>query len=245
MMKSSIFRVNFDDNVKEYNKVDGILAIAYLLYMVAFLVLSGLFLFRSSWGNQLFSWIKTIPISKILLYIPFVLIEAGPVFIILKCRKQSLKSIGLKKEKILKCILLGVLFAVLPTLWNMSALKFGNLLNLPDALLTFVYLFFEIAFVEEVIFRGFIQTRIQGLIRSKWFSIILVGLMFSLMHIPFYAVEYNVSFAQRFQSDILHLAICFLMHIYYVYLYTRDNNILAPVVAHALVDFIPDLFSGM
>ena len=245
MLKYSILQVKFDDSVKEYNKVDGILAIAYFLYLVAFLVLSGLFLFRSNWGNQLFNWIKTIAISKILLYTPIVLIEAGPVFIILKCRKQSLKSIGLKKEKILKCILLGVLFAVLPTLWKMSSLKFGHLLNLPDALLTFVYLFFEIAFVEEVIFRGFIQTRIQGLIRSKWFSIILVGIMFSSMHIPLYMIEYNTTFINYFLSHSVSLLLIFLMHIYFVYLYTRDNNILAPVVAHVIVDFIPVLFSAM
>ena len=41
------------------------------------------------------------------------------------------------------------------------------------------------------------------------------------------------------------MLLVFVMHIYFVYLYTRDNNILAPVVAHAIVDFIPDLFSGM
>lgn len=234
-MKSSIFKVQFDDSVKEYNKVDGILAIAYFFYMIVSTALLGFFL----------SWSKTIAISKILLNIPIVLIEAGPVFIILKCRKQSLKSVGLKKEKILKCILLGVLFAVPPTLWNMSSLKFGNLLNLPDALLSFVYCFFEIAFVEEIIFRGFIQTRIQGLIRSKWFSIILVGLMFSLMHIPFYMVKTNTTFVNFFLSDIRHLTLVFVIHIYLVYLYTRDNNILATTVTHTLMDFIPDLFSAM
>ena len=120
MLKNSIFQVKFDNSVKEYNKVDGILAIAYFFYMIAFTVLYGLLMFHTNFVKQLFALrkIPTKAIFTVVLYIPIVLIEAGPVFIILKCRKQ-------------------------------------------------------------------------------------------------------------------------------VYLYTRDNNILAPVVAHAIVDFIPSLFSGM
>ena len=53
------------------------------------------------------------------------------------------------------------------------------------------------------------------------------------------------TFVNYFLSHIVSLLLVFVMHIYFVYLYTRDNNIRAPVVAHAIVDFIPVLFSGM
>ena len=246
-MKSSIFKVQFDDSVKEYNKVDGILAIAYFFYEIAFAMVAGFFIFHTNLVEQLFSWSKipTKAIFTIVLYIPIALIEAGPVFIILKCRKQSLKSIGLKKEKILKCILLGILFSIPPTLCNAFSMKFGNMLSLLDSFWMFVYDLFEIAFVEEIIFRGFIQTRIQGLIRSKWTSIILVGIMFSLSHIPFNLFKYNVSLVGFVTMNFRGLITTCLIHIYFVYLYTRDNNIFAPVVAHAIMDFIPVLFSAM
>lgn len=246
-MKSSIFKVQFDDSVKEYNKVDGILAIAYFVYILLFTIFFGLFVFHTNCMEQLFikSGISSRRAFRFVLYLLVVPIEIGPVFIILKCRKQSVKSIGLKKEKILKCILLGVLFSIPPLLSNVLSMKIGRLLGVTDAFWTFAYFFFEIALVEEIVFRGFIQTRIQGLIRSKWLSIILVGVMFSSMHIPFPVIEYNFSVIYYVQLAAFHLLFAFLIHIYFVYLYTRDNNILAPVVAHAIVDFLPDLFSAM
>lgn len=246
-IKNSIFQVKFDDSVKGYGKVDGILAVAYFFYAMAFTVLFGLLSFHTDLIQRLFSWSK-IPseaIFKFVLYIPVALIEAGPVFIILKCRKQSISSIGIRRDKVIKSVLLGVLFSVPPTLLNRPSMEFDHLLNLSDALLTFIYYFLEIAFVEEIIFRGFIQTRIQGLIRSKWISIFIVGVMFSLMHIPFHMLEYNTTFVNCFLLHFGSLLVLFLTHIYFVYLYTRDNNILASVVAHTLWNFILDLFSGM
>ena len=245
MMKSSIFKVQFDDSVKEYSKADGILAVAYFLYILLFLILFGLLVFRTDCIRQLFtlSRIPSKAIFKFVLFIPAVFIEAGPVFIILKCRKQNLNSIGLKKEKILKSILLGILFSIPPILYD--RLKFDHSLSFPDALWDFACIFLEIALTEEIVFRGFIQTRIQGLIRSKWASIILVGIMFSLLHIPFKLFQYHVSLMGYICMNASGLIITCLMHIYFVYLYTRDNNILAPAVAHAIIDFIPDLFSGM
>lgn len=252
MLKYSIFQVKFDDSVKGYSKADGILAIAYFLYYLLFIYLFGLMCFRVKSSKNSVAMIG--PSSEPLLtgwpalfvnYILFALLTAGPVFIILKCRKQSLKSIGLKKEKILKCILLGILFSIPPTLYNFFSMKFGHLISLPAALWAFAYCFFEIALAEDIVFRGFIQTRIQGLIRSKWLSIFVVAAMSMLVHIPFYAVKYNTTFVNYFSSHIVSLLLVFVMHIYFVYLYTRDNNILAPVVAHAIVDFIPELFSGM
>jgi uncharacterized protein len=251
-MKSSIFKVQFDDSVKEYNKVDGILAIAYFLYELLFTYLFGLLCFRSSWfisfstSSEASSVINIDgPLASFVFYIPVALLTAGPVFIILKCRKQDLRSIGLKKEKILKCILLGILFSVPPTLPNIFSMKFGRPIRIPNALWGFAYFFLEIALPEEIVFRGFIQTRIQGLIRSKWLSIFLVATMSMLLHIPFFSVEYNTTFVNFFLSHIVTLTLVFLMHIYSVYLYTRDNNVLAPVVAHTLVDFIPVLFSAV
>lgn len=246
-VKSSIFKVQFDDSVKEYNKVDGILAIVYFFYYLLFTFLFGLLCFRTDCLKQLFvlSGIPSQRIYQFVFYIPVALLTAGPVFIILKCRKQNLKSIGLKNEKILKCILLGILFSIPPTLCNVFSIKFGRLISFPDALWALAYCFFEIALAEDIVFRGFIQTRIQGLIRSKWLSIFVVAAMSLLIHIPFYAVEYNTTFVNYFLSHIVSLLLVFVMHIYFVYLYTRDNNILAPVVAHAIVDFIPVLFSGM
>lgn len=246
-MKSSICKVAFDDSIKKYSRVDGILAIVYILYFLSLTLLFAHIIFYTDCVRQLLtlSGIPSKAIFKFVLFIPVVLIAVGPIFIILKCRKQSLRSIGLKKEKILKSIFLGVLFSIPPTLWNIFSMKFDHCLNFSDALWTFIHYLLEIAFVEEIIFRGFIQTRIQGLIRSKWLSIILVGVMFSLLHIPFILNRYNVSLVSYVTMNSRGLIIICLMHIYFVYLYTRDNNILAPVVAHAIVDFIPELFSAM
>jgi hypothetical protein len=111
-----------------------------------------------------------------------------------------------------------------------------------DALWTFLYFLICIAFVDELTFRGFIQTRIRGIIKNKWLSIIIVGLMFAIMHIPFQMLKAKLPLIPFIQMDLGHLISTSILHIYFVYIYTRHNNIIAPTIAHALVGFVPYIF---
>jgi membrane protease YdiL (CAAX protease family) len=173
-----------------------------------------------------------------------VILQTAPIFIIIKLRKQNIKSLGLKNYKIIKSVFLGIIFSIpfiTPSIIN--AVNQGRkVLSLSNLIWLFLYFLIEIAFAEELGFRGFIQTRIQGLIKVKWLSIIVVGIMFALMHIPFQMLKANMPISKFIINDSLHLATTCVIHIYLVYLYTRDNNIISTTISHTLIDFIPSIF---
>lgn len=232
LYNNKIFRVNFDESTKNFDKNDGILAIFYFLYIMVILYLFGLLMFRTN-----------VPF-KFAFYFPLAIIELLPAFVIVKVKKQSLNSIGIRSDKIIKSILLGIIFS-LPFIVPNIIYGIKNRLNLISAInivwLSLYYLL-AIAFVEEVCFRGFIQTRIFDLIKSKWLGIITAGIMFGLSHIPFQMLNANKSLIAFVTGDYMHLIITILLHIYFVYIFTRDNNIVSTTVTHALIDLIPSIF---
>ena len=113
-----------------------------------------------------------------------------------------------------------------------------------------VFLFYPmlIAVSEEVFFRGYIQTRIYGIIRSDFFAILYGGFLFALLHVPevlnFVSTYYDVSLISAvpilfrhytsltFPRFLFHTA----FHFLFVYLHRKHNNIIGPIVVHFLVN---------
>lgn len=236
------FSVRFEDN--KFDRKDGVMAIVYALYIMVYIFFVGWLMFFTPFYSGLSSYFPDKRLYKFIFYIFISLFELLPVFIYLKLRKQSLGSIGFSKENNVKSVLLGVLFStpfIAPNIIE-AAQRGMRIIDTSSLVFLFFYYLLEIALVEEIACRGFIQTRIQGLIKQKWLSILVVGFWFSAMHIPFQMLKANMPFAQFVARDAVHLATTFVLHIYFVYIYTRHNNITAAVVTHTLTDFIPDIF---
>ncbi|GIM30363.1 hypothetical protein CPJCM30710_30290 [Clostridium polyendosporum] len=246
LKRKDIFTVNFDESVKDFKFKDGIMSIIYYLYYMIIIYLFGLLMFKTNIYENLASYfnINNQQFYMDIFYIPLTILQLIPIFILIKIRKQNIKSVGLKTDKIFKSMFLGIVFSIpfiTPTIIN--AISRGkNIISLTNLIWLFLYFFIEIAFVEELSFRGFIQTRIQGLIKVKWLSIIVVGIMFSLMHIPFQVIKANIPLNEFIINDSIHLIFTCVIHIYLVYLYTRDNNIISTSVSHTLINFIPSIF---
>lgn len=51
--------------------------------------------------------------------------------------------------------------------------------------LAFLLMMALAGFTEEVFFRGFLQTRLEALTRSRWVPVLLVALLFGLYHLPY------------------------------------------------------------
>jgi membrane protease YdiL (CAAX protease family) len=244
--RTNTFKVSFDEEVKDFRPKDGIAAIAYFFYNMLILYLFGLLIFKTRIYSEFrtYSNISNDMIYRFIFYIPIVILQLAPVFIFAKARKQDLRSLGLKKDKILKSIFLGIIFSIpfnLPVIIG-AINQEGKILSLTNLIFTFMYFFIEIALVEEISFRGFIQTRIQGLIKNKWLSIFVVGIMFALMHIPFQIIRASMPLGDFIVQDSFHLIFTFAIHVYLVYIYTRDNNIISSSITHTLIDFIPSIF---
>jgi uncharacterized protein len=244
--KSNIFKIEFDECVKGFGFKDGIFSIVFYFYDMLIIYLFGLLMFKTSIYRNLAIYfnISNGQFYKFIFYIPVMILQIVPIFILIKIRRQNIKSVGLKKDKTVKSIFLGIIFSIPLVLSSIiNAINQGQkVLNLASLIWLFLYFLIEIAFVEELSFRGYIQTRIQGLIKIKWLSIVVVGLMFGLMHIPFQMIKANMPLSEFIVRDSVHLITTCAIHIYLVYLYTRNNDIISTSVAHTLIDFIPSMF---
>ena len=95
--------------------------------------------------------------------------------------------------------------------------------------------------VEEILFRGFIQSYLFGLSVDKKRVYCIGGICFALMHLPFQMfVHNNVSISyviQRLPSlfyiVILHLLLC--------YITSKRKDITIPIAFHFLIDFLQDV----
>ncbi len=246
MRLKQLFTVNFDEEVKEsIGKRDGVYSLIYFVYYMIVIFLFGLLIFKTKIYEGLGSHFSSRTFYRFLFYIPDTAINIFPIFLILKLRKQSLRSIGIKSENIVKSIIIGIIGSIPFSIPNIvGAISSGKTINpnIADGFWTFLYFLICIAFAEELVFRGFLQTRLQGLIKSKWLSIIVVGILFGLMHIPFQMIKANMSLLDFLKYDLRHLITTCFIHIYFVYLYTRHNNILAPTIAHTIMNFSFDIF---
>ena len=93
------------------------------------------------------------------------------------------------------------------------------------------YYFVVIGLAEEIIFRGYIQTRIYGLIKKDVPAIAMTGVLFYAMHLP-YQMPVN-----GMQLSLINFAIMFALHIVMNFLHRKYNSLAAPMVFHGLLDW--------
>jgi uncharacterized protein len=185
------------------------------------------------------------PLNKVLFGLFVGIIELTPLMFILKYRKQSSRSIGLHKEKLMLSLIVGTIFVIPVLIIFKIDVSLLHSMSMQDFVIRFFYYFFCIALVEEIIFRGYLQSRIQGVIVSKWLSVIVVGLLFYASHIP---VEYFYSGQEFLPFMKHHLSIrlpnlC-LSHLYLLFIYRRTGNIFASTMTHAILDVIYSIIYG-
>jgi uncharacterized protein len=79
-----------------------------------------------------------------------------------------------------------------------------------------------VAIVEELLFRGYIFTRIEFITENKWVAIISSSLLFSLCH--------------SFHFDIVQLIGTFTMGAVFAFHYQKYNSLLTIVIVHFLIN---------
>ncbi|WBW99675.1 CPBP family intramembrane glutamic endopeptidase [Oceanirhabdus sp. W0125-5] len=220
----------YKDSLKKYDHKDGVLAIvSYLLVMIFYYVIG---------------IIETKRNLNLSYQINFIL----AIFCILcvLVRKQPLKTIGFGKKNLLKSLILGLsLSAVLLIINLIYGISCGYQFNaISKLILKFGYFFFVIALVEEIIFRGFIQTRIYGIIKKPILPLLITAFMFMSMHIPYRMTVGNMGFSEFISNNYITLLCTFLWHIVFNFLYSKYNSIVAPTVFHTIINWCNVIFIG-
>jgi membrane protease YdiL (CAAX protease family) len=128
-------------------------------------------------------------------------------------------------------IILSLIICVLPDI-----LSGGKIISANQALYNIFYYFIIISLTEEVIFRGYIQTRLYGLIKNDNLVVFVTGFLCYTMHLP-YQVPVN-----GMQINLINMVFMVAMHFMMNFIYRRYNSLAGPTVFHGLLDWGGNLF---
>lgn len=156
-------------------------------------------------------------------------------FITLKINKKSLKSIGLLRFSVWDCVhglILGIvlyLLQILPPIliMQMDISQFGNEFNLYSFFSRLIFLTITIGFSEEIVFRGFIFSKLNQILNSKLLTILISCILFYCVHLT-----------RTLVIDVTHIYSTFVTSILFCsYLYlSKKKTILPLILAHGLFD---------
>lgn len=91
--------------------------------------------------------------------------------------------------------------------------------------------------MEELAFRGYLQTRMYGLIKRDGLAIIVVAFMFSIMHIPFQMAVNNKNVLEFISGNITLLIFTFIYHVVFNMIHRKYNNIAGNTLFHGFMNW--------
>ena len=105
----------------------------------------------------------------------------------------ALASVGLRRGHLMRgvgwAVAFGVAFGLFQAFFSSRAEEIQALVRSGRALwmypLTFLLMMLLAGFTEEFFFRGFLQTRVEALLRSRWAAVLVVALLFGVYHLPY------------------------------------------------------------
>ena len=228
----SILKINdkYNDNLRKYNKKDGVLAILLFVIIIIMYALLGI-LYKNN------SFIKdNIKIIGCLFNLLLIIVT----IIFVKLRKQGLETIGLKGRWKLSIILGGMLSLFYFYCNCLDHLINGEKLISITSILFLIVYFLLVAICEELVFRGFIGTRLNGLIKNKYIVVLITGLLFVVMHFPYRMTAANMSLSD---FDIGWLINLFVFHLVMSFIYMKTNSIYGSIIPHWISDLAYEIVS--
>ena len=225
----------------EYDLKDGICAISIFLYIFILTYLFFLFIYKSNLNRIMMESFNNEYLYKFIIKTIIAILQVFPIFVIIYSRMQSLISIGIHKYDLLKSIYIGILFSIPLILIKIPGVQINNF-TVSIYILNIIEQLILTALFEELIFRGFIQSRIRGIIKNKLFSIILVGIMFGVVHIPSIIVSNKGNFINLIIPICISILWRMCMHIYFNYAYTKNNSLVSSTIPHAINNILSIMF---
>lgn len=165
------------------------------------------------------------------------LVFVGIVLLILKIRKQGLETIGLRKGNKKLSLIMGITLAVILFFCNcLSNVLFDNqsFISVKEIMIYILY-FFTVGLAEEVMFRGYIETRLHGYTKRIYLDVLLTGLLFMLMHFPFRMVAYHMSFMDLI-TNVPYMLDLFITHLILSYIRIKSDSLYGAIIPHWISD---------
>jgi len=175
----------YKEEVAQYTKKDTNTALLYAIYL-AMLALGTRFL-AMEFGLRDIDGIWTFWQGQIINSFVFIPLFLVPAFVIVKKKGQGIGSLGLHLKDWKKALFVGILFFIVPLLLHdglIPGLRGGWQMQSVAMLIWLLVYWGLMAFYEDVIFIGYIQTRIYGRIKGDRIAILAGAFIFAVVHWP-------------------------------------------------------------
>ena len=152
-----------------------------------------------------------------------------------RIERASWKDLGWSLSHLKRELLFGVLIGIVLVVFRRPDEIFAHrpILHIPlaDAFVIFLASFGIASWQEENIYRGYLQPKLEAL-SGRGTAIIVQAVLFSLAHMGYYGFDAS----PQFFLGLGELAAVGILLGLYRY---RFNSLVAPFIAHGLLDFLP------
>ncbi|MGN1297822.1 MAG: CPBP family intramembrane glutamic endopeptidase [Clostridia bacterium] len=213
----------YENNLKQYTKKDGILALA--LFAIIMIEYSVFGILRNN-----FDFVnKNIMIFSCICNLLMIIIT----ILFVKLNKQKIDTIGIFKGKWKMSIFIGVILAIFYSCNNcISYLVNGSKLVPLNQLPMLIIYYLLVSVCEEFVFRGYIGTRIYGFFKNKYIAICLTGILFIIMHFPYRMIAYGMTLSDLTINNFEWLLDLFITHIVLNFIYLKTNSLYGSIIPH-------------
>lgn len=213
----------YENNLKQYTKKEGILALALFAIIMTEYSIFGILRNNFDFVN------KNIMIFGCICNLLMIIIT----ILFVKLNKQKMDTIGIFKGKWKISIITGVVLALFYSYNNcisylINGSKIVPLVQLP--ILIIYYLLVSVC--EEFVFRGYIGTRIFGFFKNKYIAICLTGILFIVMHFPYRMIAYGMSLSNLTINNLGWIVDLFITHIIFSFIYLKTNSLYGAIIPH-------------
>jgi len=225
---------SYNQEVKKYGKKDAIIAVCAVLFFV-----TSMELYEPILTILQIDW-ETVPTFVRRLEWPVIktAFTVLPVVIIVSIMKQGFVSIGVHKENLWYAVRLGIMLSLIPMFWGILPIVLygGEFVGLGLFTLLLVRTFL-MAFAEDVLFVGFMQTRLSGFFKSDKVALCIGAALFSFMHVPPWLRLGQLSF-DNLSFFGLAVVVWFIMHFLLVTVYRRYSSLIPVTIIHVFVNLM-------
>lgn len=173
-------------------------------------------------------------LGNLLLQSSFDFLTTTIVILVVLHEKESLQSIGITKLNLIKSCFLGILLGIITFfVVNQSTLKTSQTINIMTiaSLISFIK-FIIVGFAEEIIYRGYFQTRlITWLGTSK--GCLITAIIFSFIHLPVNIVFRGMDLPTAFINCIKMIPFSLTLG----YIMIKTKNITTVSILHTFIDW--------
>lgn len=211
-------------------RTEASIAIAYVFIALSLLAIAFFFWFMMI-GKPIGTSNTYNPTKAVLEWVIYIGLSFLPLGVILRLKRQNVETLGVSKKNwklstgtglLLSIIWLGVGFALTPE-------SFVNLFTL-NSFYAVLY-FLAVGFGEELLFRGFLQTRCTAWLGNAK-GLIVASVLMALAHLPQRIFVAGYDLPQAMFSVIVLVPISLLMGL----LFLRTQNVVGSGIFHTIID---------